>query len=747
MRRSIVPSGWAVAVSAALLHPGASVFAQAPAPFVDVVLQPGEYDFRADAEAYLPFTGDGDGFGYATFRAGTSDGDGMVLGIGVGQRERLSGSFVLGGYALLDWYESAGESGVLRGTLGLELLTEDLTAHLNGYIAEGSVWEIDPLVATVVESGGTLQARITGTEGLALSGVDGGFGVRLPLDGLTGQDDELWLRLGGYHFTGSEVEDVTGLRLGGEWRAHDLPLLGEGSHLTIGAEAFLDESGDDDIRGVVSLYVPLQSVADAPVDRAGRLMTDPIQRRRELVIGERHIARTSDVVRAGGGSVGPVIYVENAGDGDGSFADPYDLATGIAMAGPDGVIVVLDSNGDIDVQGTLLPGQLLIGGGATIADHFMTTGGLFASFTPQGSVGTFTATTTTETTAAITADDRARLFGLSFNTSGQAIRVIGDDVRIEQSEIRYSMSSPLRYGIRAADVERLLIAGNTIQGTGTAVSLTDVHDALLRDNVIEFQGNSRFGVTVLRGTDIRIADNYIRIAGGNNSFAVFGRSSALSVTGNTIALDGTTNAGVWIRGDPMSIVHGAIIANNTFTMNSTVMGNINWFTIQVNHATGTVISGNMLAQSELTQYGMFLVNVDDTLVSGNTIISADSFSGGIITTRAVDFLTPSYNVVENNWIENTASGVNMGFTGGRVTGNTIIGSQRGVHVGQTANVTVSNNTIGAVSIAALSVSSNAIVSGTGNSWDGTGGGVQCSSFDGTGSGTVSFDGLPDCSFP
>jgi len=719
--------------------------AEMPAPFGDLVLAPGETGLRADAEVYFPLLGDGSGFTYAMASFGTDEDGALVLGAGMGQRWRLADHFILGGHVLLDWYEATGTGGgdtdIWRATLGVEVRSENLTAHLNGYLTEGSVWDLAPLTATVVETDGSLQADVTGIRARALPGIEGIVGVRLPIGHMTGPDAEVWLRLGAHHFAAPEVDPVTGFSIGGTWRAYDLPFLGDflgdGSRLSLGVDAYFGDNQPEDIRGLLSLTIPFHGDTAAPTTGLDRRFTDPVERRRALIVGTRQVRYTTGVSNSlTGMASGPVVYVAAGGDGDGSFGDPLDLAAGIVAAGPNGVVVVLDSGGGIDQQATLLPGQLLIGGGVTIDDHFTTSDGIFASFTPQGQVGTFLGGGGTG--AAITAVDDTRLFGLSFDRAGTAIHVTGDGVTIERSDIRVAGGAN-DHAINAEGAADLRIVANTILGTGdggTAIRLFETPGALVHANTITTDGDNHAGLFI-RGDGVTVSDNNIAIE-GTNSYGIFSGSSGLRITGNAISTRQLGGSAIGLSGSVMSPVENALIAGNMITAFGPTLA-----AIAIDEADGTLILDNLI-RLEATGTGISLNDVDGSMVAGNTIAGSGN-SGTGITVAGRD--AGALNHVGGNVISDIRRGIAFGIGGGGITGNTIGGTEDAITASLSTGLDISGNAVASTSGAVLTVRNGAIVSGTGNSWDGTGGGVQCSSFDGTGSGTVSFDGLPDCSFP
>lgn len=279
------------------------------------------------------------------------DDDSREINFGGGVRHMLASDRILGTYAFFDRRRSPNDNYFNQVVLGAEYLSTGWDLRVNGYLADDDPQPTGGGAATL--TGG--QLLVQSNMEAALSGVDGEFGVKIPL-GL----DNLELRTfaGGFHFEDKDFGHVSGPRARAEARLLDFGggVLPSSTELWFGAEY-----QEDNVRGSqgflsLRLRVPLGGW-DKPSsgNRFARRMTDPVVRDIDIVTGGGLSAPVVAVNQATGRSVSSGIVVR-AGD---------DLATELVAVGADSVVIADGTDGFITSSETaiLQVGQTLVGAG------------------------------------------------------------------------------------------------------------------------------------------------------------------------------------------------------------------------------------------------------------------------------------------------------------------------------------------------------------------------------------------------
>jgi hypothetical protein len=307
--------------------------------------------------------------------------------IGLGFRGLVSDNWLVGGYGFFDIKRSdtfAQENVFLGGMAGVEAMSEMLDFRVNGYFP-GQKRVRTPELDRAVTNGGAIVI----SEGYerALSGLDGEAGIRLPFS----EDSALWdtrFFVGGYYFDADDVDALAGPRGRFEMRLHDLPILSQGSRLTLEAEVAWDKERDVVAFGGLKLRIPIggsHSRAGSQLSKLERRMLDPIVRDIDMITRNAPKTKTAydpktgeEIVAiryAAAGATGTgqsrsdpnhlgLLVLEGEDDENGALEDLRDLTSGLGYGA--GVAVALNSGGAFEENVDLFDNQILVGGGGTV---------------------------------------------------------------------------------------------------------------------------------------------------------------------------------------------------------------------------------------------------------------------------------------------------------------------------------------------------------------------------------------------
>jgi inverse autotransporter-like protein with beta domain len=277
------------------------------------------------------------------------DQDSFEGNVGLGYREIVDGSYIVGGYAYFDRRKSASDNYFNQITAGAELMTDVWTARTNVYFADN---DLKPTSGGVVTQTGTQIFVQSNLEG-ALSGFDAEVGRVIPL----GLDDvTLTGFAGGFHFDRSSFDNVSGPRARAELAFDNLwdGMLPSGTQLRFGAEVQHDDVRDT--QGFLSarLRVPLfGGSSGSTLSGLDRRMVDPVVRDIDVVAGAGLSAPVAPVLASNGATIRSANVID---------ADD-DLGVALTAAGPNSVIIVDGSKGAITSAGDAdaLTGQTIVG--------------------------------------------------------------------------------------------------------------------------------------------------------------------------------------------------------------------------------------------------------------------------------------------------------------------------------------------------------------------------------------------------
>ena len=277
------------------------------------------------------------------------DQDSFEGNVGLGYREIVDGSYILGGYAFYDRRRTKSDQYFNQLTFGAEFMTDVWTARANAYLAD------DKLVATgggVVQQTGTQIFVQSNVEG-ALSGFDAEVGRVIPL----GLQDVTWSGFaGGFHFERSGFDNVSGPRVRTELTFDNLweGFLPSATQLRLGAEFQHDDVRNS--QGFVSarLRIPLFGGNDRPrLSALDRRMVDPVVRDIDVVAGAGLSTPVAPVLQGGGSSIQGVVIIDGTDD----------LGVALSNAGPGSIVIINGTAGVVSsaTNATVQPGQMVVG--------------------------------------------------------------------------------------------------------------------------------------------------------------------------------------------------------------------------------------------------------------------------------------------------------------------------------------------------------------------------------------------------
>lgn len=270
--------------------------------------------------------------------------------LGMGYRQVMQNSFVLGGYAYGDFRRTKRGNNYTQITLGAEALSVAnlLDFRVNGYIPVGTKQK---------RVNGGDRARYAGT-GLisssqfekAMSGFDGEVGVRIPMPGMNSVETRVFA--GGYYFKASGVKKVTGPRGRLEVRINDI--INSGSRLTLGLEVSNDKVRKTNVFGHIGLRIPMQFMSGGKVPQGlARRLADYVVRDVDIVTNDYRVDNAGAAVNSKTNAAYKFWHVDPnaAAGGDGSVEKPLQaLPTGAgAQALTAGDIIVAHKTGAASV--------------------------------------------------------------------------------------------------------------------------------------------------------------------------------------------------------------------------------------------------------------------------------------------------------------------------------------------------------------------------------------------------------------
>ncbi|WP_349359174.1 right-handed parallel beta-helix repeat-containing protein [Stappia sp.] len=596
-------------------------------------------------EGFMPLAQDADSLVFLDMRLDYDTDNRGATAFGLGLREIVGEDLILGANAFIDVVRTDNDNVFAGATLGLEAFTSIFDLRLNAHIPIGGSAGAGSSIAstgTVSVIGNQLtegRVRTDRTEAL-LYGLTGEIGALF--DSPFGAGQSIRPYAGGYLYDREGYDTRSGARLGLEYRVDDVLSLA-GSRFTLGAEVVFDSEDDVDAIASARLRIPLfagrnggGALGEGRMSALRDRMDEGVRRDTGIRTGEKGrstaIAGIPVVNPATGRTYGQVYYASQGASGSGSFADPTSLATAVANAGTDGIVVVLGAGGAVTTSGvTLQSGQILTGGGETIATRL--SDGTTANFLLEGTNGTIDGdpgVTTVTLADGVTIRDLTiqggataiggtnvsdfTLTDLSVQNATDGIRVTGA-TNATVSNVSFSgiTGTSLFLNNQSANISNITITGGTTglsiaNNTGTT-TLSDITVTGVSGDAVTFAANSGTIAVENLATDGSGGDALSISGGGTYGFT--GTTQLANAGGDGIDLTGTSNATLTF-GDVDVTALGAGTGLNLAGGDATV-------TIQSLDVSGTGTAGSRGVDLSGTQNGRSV-----TVTNGGTIAGVET---------------------------------------------------------------------------------------------------------------------------
>ncbi|GGE88819.1 hypothetical protein H1W37_13320 [Stappia taiwanensis] len=603
-------------------------------------------------EGFVPLAQDGESLVFLDLRLDVGENARGSTSVGLGMRHIVGPDLILGANVFADAVKTDNGNYFGGATVGLEAFTSIFDLRLNAHIpigggtSTGSALRSDGVSITnnqLVEN----RSRINSSEAL-LYGLTGEIGALFASP--FGEKQKLRTYVGGYVYDRDGYDTQSGGRVGLEYRINDV--LGfSGSRFTLGAELVLDSEDDLDALATARLRIPLfgetvGATAPSTLSPLEQRMTEGVRRDKGIRAGSKtntSAASSVAVINPATGRVyGGVYYADSVGGGTGSYADPTSLATAVANAGVDGLVIALGDNGTISTSGvTLQQGQILTGGGETVAVQL--SDGTTTNFLLSGTNGTIDGdpgvTTVTLASGATIRDltiqggaiavggnavADATLQDLSLqNTTGDGIHITGAS-NLTLSGLSFSGigGSAIFLNNHAATLSNITIngagSGITIANNTGTTTLSTVSISNVTGNALTFTNNTGV-INVTDFTANTVGGDGIQVSGGGSygfsgTTEINGLGAAASSDG--IDLSGTTNATLTFGDVDITGLGGGTGLNMAGADATLTMQSLDVTGTGVAGSRGVDISGTLNGRSVTITNGGTVTNVDVGIVLG-----------------------------------------------------------------------------------------------------------------------------------
>jgi hypothetical protein len=354
-----------------------------------------------DIAIFLPLAQTPDSLFFTELRGKYFEGNLLEGNAMLGYRKMTASGFNLGIWGGLDGLHTDSDNSFGQVSGGLEALSQYFDARVNGYYPFSDPQAVSG--AEVVLEGDNIF--MIGGQEVALYGVDGEIGARLPLG--SGNHATLGVYGGGYWFDSDDIDEaVAGGMARVELAWNDV--IGPGSQISAQYKYT-----NDNVRGARNLIgarlrIPLGPAPAASTVSPQRLrMADRIERDVEIVVAPSGKEAVEDAI------------TDVAFDQALQVGTDADLAAALA-SGPNTLIILDDMGSDYAGNLAVGPFQTLQGGGSTIAVRGLESGTV-ADFTAPGSRPTINRSdgvSFPDSAPVLTVDDRTHLAGLDITGGG-----------------------------------------------------------------------------------------------------------------------------------------------------------------------------------------------------------------------------------------------------------------------------------------------------------------------------------------
>jgi hypothetical protein len=484
-------------------------------PHIDLEAKPGTKRSLGEGDAFIPLAQDGTTLLFANLRHRFDDSDGNEGNYGLGVRHMLESGWNLGAYGYFDRRRTEYDNHFNQVTFGVEVLSMDWDARANYYAPVGRRTHLVDALSTAEVSGTTVVFR--GGEERSMGGFDAELGWRVPIfDADAGR--ALRVYGGGYHFSESGVEDITGPRLRAEMVFDSLPNSWEGSRFSLGAEWQHDDPRGGQGFLTARLRIPLQ-VYGRPASQLTpmeRRMADPIVRDIDVV---SQAGRFSAPETATATADGKTFTVINGAGFSGSS-----LTANLTTAGVNST-VILSGAFNTTAQTQMQGGQTLMAGPIAVRSASGRTATLVTSATISG--------TNIGTSSVLQPTDNTTVQGLTIRVNNTGTAAVGiqanntsSNIRILNNTVVVSSGASTANAIALNQNTNVTVSGNT--ATATAVA-----------------GQMAQALVVVGGSSATVTGNTFSASGGTTNRAASVTSSTINAgsTGNVIEAGVCNNGG------------------------------------------------------------------------------------------------------------------------------------------------------------------------------------------------------------
>ncbi len=334
-------------------------------PYIDFEFKPGNDRTIGQSDIVIPVAQDEKSLLTANIRTMIADDIRNEFSIGANYRQIYDNSYIIGGYGFYDRRYTSQSNQFNQATFGLEFMSTNWDARLNGYIPFGDKEKLADTGVTPSVTGTTIQLNAFDLVEKAVGGMDIEFGGKIPVL----EDTRAYI--GVYHFDASGVDNVTGPRARIETRIHDLDFLGAGSRLTLGAEIQHDDARDTQSFAIARLRIPFNGSKKTKNHSVlERRMLDPIIRDVDIITQKNTIITGTEAanVDINGANVqmDNIIFVSASGTvgATGTQDDPTTLDNPLTQA-PNTLVIIDGADGSISNEDFTIGTTTYIAGAAS----------------------------------------------------------------------------------------------------------------------------------------------------------------------------------------------------------------------------------------------------------------------------------------------------------------------------------------------------------------------------------------------
>jgi hypothetical protein len=608
-------------------------------PHLDIISKLGNERVLGEASLFVPILQGADRMLFTDLRFQIDDNNAQEGNLGLGYRQIIK-DLILGGYIYHDKRETRHNNSFRQWTFGLEALSVNYDTRFNVYLADEDTEEI---AGTRGDSGlfysGNNLLYNTSFE-KSLSGFDFELGGLIS----TPYHPELRAYLGGYHFSASGVDDITGPKARLEVRFPNM-FDWDKSFFELGGEISNDDTRGTDYYVTGRLHIPFGKKL---VSQPKPTMTTLEKRMTERVV------RDPDIVTARENKTGPLTFnsealefthINSAGaGGQGTFESPYGTLTEAAGAPTEMVLMHADSV--FNNENLSLSANQRLLGDFDGARYLVETDQMGTVPLPRFSTGLSAPVIQNASSYAVSSADNTEISGLTALNSG--VGILANGLR-GQVDIRNVDLNGNNYGVHINNSAGTinLDSVRVADSTSSNLSVTGGSAAVNIFNNSSLTQNSSGALVVVAGGHTGTIDFSADTTSTANSGAGFQFDNADGSYSfrNAISLDGTSNSIDIVNGtdgditfySPVTISNpqgsGIVVTNSTGNVNfsgPTIINTTSGDGININASSGSYTFNGL---DITTQNGSGLLANTAGLVSvtgtGNTIDATGGTALGI----------------------------------------------------------------------------------------------------------------------